>query len=259
MVFGTEDRWRTVILLNLCMGLLLLSSCAGIPASTKYVGPVIETKSPELNQSSFEALWEKWTIRLVGTSGGGGPLSSGSILSLSGGGSRGGGEGEFPIQITATLMDSSLIEAGLQHYADVLKMSPEEQRAYRTSYFQRYGVENHLLIWADLSTSQTELFLDLQRWIIYIEDDAGNQHELQKAIEEPEPSPPETTEAFPDLPPQREFRRRVFHQERLMLCFPQRDFAGNPVLSAEVRSLKLVFQQNDDPQVKAEGIWVFRK
>jgi hypothetical protein len=237
------------------MVMLLVFSCAGLPTSTKYVGPVFDSKSAGQNPASFESLWERWTIHLGGMSGGG-PRSSGSFLSLSGGG---GGGGEFPIQITATLMDSSLIEAGLQHYADLLEMTPQEKETYRADYFQRYDAENHLLIWAELSTSWTELYLDLKRWIIFIEDDAGNQHELEKAIEEPDSSPPETTDAFLGLSPQTEFRRRVFHQKHLMLCFAKQDFTGKPVLSADVRSMKLVFQQDDDPRIKAEGLWVFKK
>jgi hypothetical protein len=178
---------------------------------------------------------------------------------MSGGDGRGGGGGEFPIQITATLMDSSLIETGLRHYADLLKMIPEELGTYRANYFQRYDVENHLLIWVDLYTSWTELYLDLKRWIVFVEDDAGNQHELEKVIEEPESSRPETTDNLPGLPPVAEFRRMVFHQKRLMLCFAKQDFAGNPVLSEEVRFLKLVFQLNEDRKTKAEGVWIFKK
>jgi hypothetical protein len=254
-IFDRRMRQK-IIAVNLATSLLLLFSCASIPSTTKYVGPVFDSKSTGQNSASFESLWERWTIHLGGMSGGG-PRSSGGFLGLSGGG--GGGGGEFPIQITATLMDSSLIEAGLRHYADLLEMTPQEKETYRADYFQRYDAENHLLIWAELSTSWTELYLDLKRWIIFIEDDAGNQHELKKTIEEPDSSPPETTDAFLGLSPQTEFRRRVFHQKHLMLCFAKRNFAGEPVLSKDVRSLKLVFQQNDDPKIKAEGVWVFKK
>jgi hypothetical protein len=256
MVFPNRREGGVAIPVKLAFILLLLFSCASLPSATKYVGVVFDSKS---TGASFEALWEKWTIHLGGMSRGGGPWSSGNPFSMSGGRNRGDGGGEFPIQITATLMDSSLIEAGLLHYADLLKMTPEEQQTYRDNYFQRYDVENHLLIWADLSTSWTELYLDLDRWIVFIEDDAGNQHELEKVIEGPDSSPPETTDSLTGLSPAVKFRRMVFHEKRLMLCFPKRDFSGTPVLSEEVRSLKLVFQQSDDRNTKSEGVWVFKK
>ena len=145
------------------------------------------------------------------------------------------------------------------HYVDMLQMAPQELKTYRANYFQRYGVENHLLIWVDISTSWTELYLDLKRWIVFIEDDAGNQHEPEKVIEEPESSFSDSTDIFPGLPREAEFRRTAFHQKRLMLCFPKQDFDGNPILSEKVRFLKLVFQQSDDRKTKAEGVWVFKK
>jgi hypothetical protein len=254
-IFDRRMRQK-IIAVNLAASLLLLFSCASLPSTTKYVGPVFDSKSTGQNSASFESLWERWTIHLGGMSGGG-PRSSGGFLGLSGGG--GGGGGEFPIQITATLMDSSLIEAGLLHYADLLHMTPEELGVYRANYYQRYGAENNLLIWTDLSTSWTELYLDLKRWIVFIEDDAGNQHELKKTIEEPESYPLETADNLAGSPPVVEFRRMPYHQKRLMLCFAKRNFAGEPVLSKDVRSLKLVFQQNDDPKIKAEGVWVLKK
>jgi hypothetical protein len=171
----------------------------------------------------------------------------------------GGGESEFPLHITATLMDTLLIEVGLRHYATLVGMTPDEKAAFRNAYFQRYDVENHLLIWCELQTTWTGLFLDLDRWIIFIEDDAGNKYEPVRVVEESQSSREMGMDSLPEFLPEQRRPRWEIHQKILMLCFPKRDFYKNPILSERLRFLKLVFQLTDDEKTRAEGMWVFKK
>ena len=175
------------------------------------------------------------------------------------GGGRGGPGGGFPLQITATLMHTMLIEAGLQHYDSMLAMTPDERAEFRHAYFQRYDVENHLLIWYELRTTWAKLHLDLDRWTIFIEDDALNQYEPVKVFERPQPTRQTVMDTFPEFEPKRRLPRWEIHQKSLMLCFPKRDFYQNPVLSPKLKFLKLVFQLNDDEKTRAEGVWVFKR
>jgi hypothetical protein len=207
-------------------------------------------------EASFETLWENWTVRLGAAAGGGSPLRFINPLGMTGG--RGGGISEFPLRIAATLMDSFLIEAGLEHYANLVQMTPEERTEFRSAYFQRYGVEKHLLIWCELQTSWTERFLDLDRWIIFIEDDAGNRYEPLRILEESQYSREMGMDMSPRFQPEQRLPRWEIHEKALMLCFPKRDFYGAHVLSEEVEFLKLVFQQSDDEKTRTEGIWVFK-
>lgn len=249
-------RWA-VAFYSLVLLLLLFGSCATVPSSQKYVGEVFDSKTSAQIEESFPSLWEKWTVRLGAAAGGGGPMRFINPLAMTGG--PGGGESEFPLHITATLMDTLLIEAGLQHYANLAAMTPEEQITFRRSYFQRYDVENHLLIWCELQTTWTELFLDLDRWIIFIEDDAVNQYEPVRVVEESQSSREMMTDRLPGFQPEQRRPRWKIHQKTLMFCFPKRDFWKNPILSEEARFLKLVFQLTDDEKTRAEGMWVFKK
>lgn len=174
-------------------------------------------------------------------------------------GGGGGPGGEFPLQIAAILMDTTLIEAGLQQYAALIAMTPEEEAAFRSAYSQRYDTEDHLLIWCKLQTNWSELYLDPDRWIIFIEDDAINQYEPIQILEESQPTDPKVEDWLPEFSPKMRHTSWQIHQRSWMLCFPQRDLLENPVLTPEVKFLKLVFQQSDDEKTKAEGIWVFKK
>ena len=174
-------------------------------------------------------------------------------------GGRGGGENEFPLDIAATWMDSSLIEAGLQHYANLINMTPEENTTFRNAYFQRYDAENHLLIWCEMQTTWTELFLDLNRWIIFIEDDALNQYEPMQILDESQSSRQMVMDSLPGFLSERRRPRWEIHQKTLMFCFPKRDLLKDQILSERVRFLKLVFQLNDNEKTRAEGMWVFKK
>jgi hypothetical protein len=258
MQWLSEQRapWA-VVFCGLVLFLLLLGSCATPPSYRKYVGPLFDPKTPSRAEESFPDLWEKWTVDLGMATRGGKPWQLGSPFAM--GGDRGGPGGEFPMQITATLMDTMLIEAGLQHYDTILAMTPEERAEFRRAYFRRYDVENHLLIWCELQTSWTELYLDLDRWIIYIEDDAVNQYEPVQILEEPQPIRPTVMDKLPEFLPEQRRRRWEIHQKILMLCFPKRDFYGNPVLSEKVQFLKLVFQLTDDEKTRSEGMWVFKE
>jgi len=156
-------------------------------------------------------------------------------------------------------MDTMLIEAGLHHYETRLAMTQQERGEFRRTYFQRYDVENHLLIWCEVQTTWTELYLDLDRWNIFIEDDALNQYEPLKVFERSQPTRQMVMDVFPEFETKRRLPRWEIHQKSSMLCFPKQDFYQNPVLSPKVKFLKLVFQLNDDEKTKAEGIWAFKK
>ncbi len=249
---------QTFILYGLLL-ILSMTSCATAPPYPKYVGSVSYSNSSKEKGLSFKALWDYWTVQIGGAARNGSPGLLGNLFAMSAGEGRGGSGSEFPLQITATLMDSSLIEAGLQHYADELEMTSEEKTDFRSVYFKRYDVENHLLIWCKLQTTSTELFLDPNRWIIYIEDDAINQHEPVRILEESQPSHPVAVDMPPGIQPDNRHTGWEVHQKNWMLCFPKQDYYKNPVLSEKVKFLKLVFQLSDDEKTKAEGEWVFEK
>lgn len=249
-------RWA-VVFCSLVLFLLLLVYCATVPSSQKYVGPISDSKTSAQIEKSFPNLWKKWTVRLGAAARGGGPMRFINPLTMTGGPS--GGISEFPLHITATLMDTLLIEAGLRHYATLVDMTPDEKTAFRNTYFKRYDVESHLLIWCELQTTWTELFLDLDRWIIFIEDDAGNQYEPVRVVEQSQSSRKMEMDALPGFQPERRRPSWEIHLKTVMLCFPKRDFYGALVLSKEVEFLKLVFQQSDDEKTRAEGIWTFKE
>jgi len=257
--FSEQRAWWTAVFCSPVLFLLLLVSCATAPSSRKYVGPAFDSMPSTQIEQSFPALWERWTVQFGMTARGGKPWQLGNLFTMAGGRGQPGGSDEFPLHITATLMDSLLIEAGLQHYANLLAMTPEERAEFRSAYFHRYDVENHLLIWCELQTTWTELFLDLNRWLIFIEDDANNQYEPVQVLEESQPIRQMVRDSLPGFQPEQKRWGWEIHQKSLMLCFPKRDFYKNPILSERVQFLKLVFQLSEDEKTRTEGIWVFKR
>jgi hypothetical protein len=249
-------RWAEVFCTLVAL-LTLLPSCATAPSSRKYVGPLFDLRTPSQAEQSFPDLWENQTVYLGAAKPGGKPLQLINPFAMAGGGPGGGGG--FPLQITATLMDSLLIEAGLQHYAALIAMTSDEEAAFRSTYFQRYHVENHLLIWCELQTTWAELHLDLDRWTIFIEDDAINRYEPVQILEESQSAYRMAERGLPGLKPGKGRRGWEVRQKSLMLCFPKRDFYGSPILSEEVKFLKLVFQLSEDEMTRVEGTWVFKE
>jgi hypothetical protein len=255
--FHKQRTWWAPVLWILVIFLQLLVSCATMSSSQKYVGSVSDSKTSAKAEESFSSLWEKWTVYLGAAARGGKPLQFFNPLAMTGG--MGGGNSEFPLHITATLMDSLLIEAGFQHYATLLSMTPEEQAEFRNAYYRRFDPTNHILIWCELRTTWTELFLDINRWIIFIEDDAGNRYEPVQILEESQPSRQMVNDNLLGFQPERERQRWEVHRKSFMLCFPKQDFYKNPILSERSQFLKLIFQWNEDEKTRAEGIWVFKK
>ena len=219
-------RWAVVFWM-LVVPLLLLASCATVPSSRKYVGPVFDSETSAQIEESFPDLWESRTVHFDEAAGGGRPWRLSTPFSMAGGKGYGGGSDEFPLQIAATLMDSLLIEAGLRHYATMLAMTPEERAAFRNAYCRRYEPTNHLLIWCNLGTTWAENYLDRDRWSIFLEDDTGKQYGPVRILEESQPIHPMVTDRSPGFQPERGRWGWEVHQKTLMLCFSRRDVYGN--------------------------------
>ncbi|MGB8658716.1 MAG: hypothetical protein WCE90_13180 [Candidatus Zixiibacteriota bacterium] len=256
--YGSYQRTRWApILWGVGTLWLLLLSCSTVSSSRKYVDLLAGSRTPSTARESFLVLWEERTVYFGAGTPGGRSLSLVSPFTTAG--EPGGGDGEFPLEIAATLMDSLLIEAGLQYYAELTKMTPEEKTAFRSAYLGRFGVENHLLIWCQLQTTAAELFLDLDRWVVFIEDDAMYQHEPVRVLDESRSSHKTSTDSLPGFPAEPRPPRWSTHQKTVMLCFPKTDSSRNPILSQPVQFLKLIFQLKDDEKTRAEGMWVFKK
>lgn len=110
-------------------------------------------------------------------------------------------------------MDSMLIEVGLQHFADLLKMTPQEREEFHHAYYQRYDPTNYLLIWCELRTTWSELYLDSNRWLIFIEDHAMNQYEPVRILQESQSSQETVTDSLPRFRSERRRPRWEIHQK----------------------------------------------
>jgi hypothetical protein len=238
--------------------LLCLPSCTTAPSSTRHVSPDVQAKNSDKVKETFQSLWEKWTVQFGTTSRGKSLGFLSTPFSETGGKGSGGGGSEFPLAVEATLMDSTLIEEGFQYFTNRVEMTPEEETTFRSKYSDRFDPANHFLVWCKLRTRYAANYLNLDRWIIYIEDDGRDRFEPEQMIKEPPSHQHEIMEEPQAFQTEMEPWSREIHRQSLMLCFPKDSSSSTPVLSATTHRLKLVFQLNDDRELKAEGIWIVK-
>lgn len=243
------------LVLALCF--LSMASCATAPPTEKHLGLVSRGKTLGAGQQSFEALWAKQTVEFGAGIDAGRSWQMENPLAMLGGERK--GDGQFPIRVEATFLDSTLIDAGLGHYARLLDMEVPEESEFRRAYYDKYDPANHVLVWCELRTAWAENYLDHERWIIFLEDDFGRQYETERILEGSQPIR-RTVPAWPGkFQPEQEGPGWEIRQKAWMLCFPRYDVYGFPILHEGTKSLKLVFQLSDDKRIRNEGTWKFEE
>lgn len=226
------------------LGLLSLLHCAGSGISNRTV---IDRDSAGGND--YHGLRAKWTVTLRSAHGGPGlmtPMSPGRMPGS-----------EFPLTVSATLMAPPVIEAGFAYYESALNMSPAESDSFRQKYRAGCEPDAYLLVETVIQTSMAESYLDLDRWAVFLEDDAGNSNEPVKIVELPGLT--QTVEGMMADPWQKrpmhfDFTRR---RKNVLFYFPRKDYYGNPVLHDDLKELKLVFVLEKGGSGRGEGSWIF--
>ena len=242
---------RYTIICSVMICLALAIGCSKHVVNSRVVIPSAPIKPSEDPEAAFREIKSKWTVVLE--SKGARPM-----MMPGGGGVRGGGL--FPLRITATLMDSSVIRAGWRFYRETAEMSAEETKVFRQSYGDRHLTEEFILIETHIRTTAAENYLDLSRYTIYLEDDRGNQV-MPAEVEE---MPVSTTHMEGTMGNPSDKRRSFYmnvtnRMKNVFFYFPRKDFYGNPTIRDDMEYIKLVFLLDVDGSGRAEGTWVFRE
>lgn len=194
---------------------------------------------PDSQPDTYDALKEKWTIVF-------GPGGFNTGLQT------------FPVLVTATLFDWSLIEAEIRRSAPPDSVDSQTGVARRQAYYEAHRVTEMLTIQMTLSTFLHESYTDPGRWVIYLEDDQANQYEPAEILVDaglipPQPSPliPRAYRGEGGLDLSRQARQIELH-------FPRRDAFGHQLIQPETRALKLVLFDKNDPSSRTQGEWVFQ-
>jgi hypothetical protein len=245
---------RHTITYVMLVSFLVAIHCSRSVVSNKVIIPTSPLQSSKSSEASFKEVKSRWTVVLGSQARGMGPMM---MPFLSGGGPPSDG-GFFPMTVTATLMDRQVIEAGLDYYQDMTKMTPEEAEHFRRAYEDHHETDNYILIEASFRTTATESYLDLSQWTIFLEDDRGNQHVPDKVVE----MSPSTTR-FGGMMDMSGLKRPMpldltTHMKNIFLYFPIKDYYGNATIYEGIKYLKLVFLQNVGGSARAEGFWQFQ-
>lgn len=231
--------------------LALLGGCA---SGRRSFGPMLAgsgEKVPLVN-STFEDLWARHTIALKPAE----PKQTqndGSFATDNSG-------QQMPAQkmyntvsfaVKATMMDSILVEAGLQQFASLASMDESEYRQFRDSYYRTHSLGDTLYIWLQLETNISEKYLEMELWDFYLTNSDG------KKIK------PDRVEAY------------VVNNSRGPQRFAGPNGSGAPPADGEAigyaakgvelyfasgkeDKVKLTVERRLNPDVRAEGSWDMR-
>lgn len=232
----------------------LLVSCSGVDSATQSNRPRIGRLASSFFGESFERLWEERTILLGQFSGGGAPFPS------TPGGQRGNAS-PFPLTVRATILDSTLVEAGIQEFARLASMKADELQTFRQTYRSQHFLDEYIFVEAELQTFLSENYLQLDRWVIFLEDDNRNQYEPRRVEKDP---PQKSLARFQPGGGRGNQEGRFagmgassFSTQRIELYFPRYRYARIPVVGPETGSIKLVVVDARDSNVRAEEKWNF--
>ncbi|MBM3265016.1 MAG: hypothetical protein FJY97_16540 [candidate division Zixibacteria bacterium] len=173
-------------------------------------------------------------------------------------GGFGSNQQQFPLLVTATLIDSALTEAEVRVAAPPDSLDGPAGRAFRQKFLTQRQAHRMFTIRLVLSTFLHESYAQFDRWIVFVEDQTGNRFEPARILEDLAPRNPEPSALVPagylaegDMPLGRKSREYD-------LRFPYRDDLGATVIGPEIRSLRLVLFDKNDPANRTHGEWILR-
>lgn len=239
---------------GIAIWLLVVSGCSRHSVLDRVVIPSVPLKPSEDAEAWFKEVKSRWTI-IIGSRG----MNAGPGMRPSFSGVQGSPkDSRFPLTVTATLMDSQVIQAGFLYYQQMTQMSREEAEHFQQRYRDRNEIDEYILIEANLRTTAAENYLDFSRYTIFLEDDQGNQHLPAKIVEMPV-----ATNRFEGMVNNPSLRRPFYmnfsdHTKNAFLYFPRYDYYGNPTLPENIKHIRLVFILDVGGHARAEGTWVFR-
>jgi hypothetical protein len=186
-----------------------------------------------------------------------------------------------PLLISATLLVPDLAKAEF----DLLKNNYAPDSIDVTTwdeYVSQNQMNDMIQVRLKLNTPFNEKYLDLSRWIIFLEDDEGVGYEPRQVnarafypLEAVEVSVPgqeiEVTDVFGQyfspIPGEKERfyleapsrMTYVGNEKLLQLYFPGRDFQGSPIVDEKTKFLKLIVQSQETDFGRSELIWRIEK
>ena len=197
-----------------------------------------------LLSGSFEACWHRNTIVLGSQSSPGAGLPSPL--------GRGRGGGAFPVIVRATIMDSLLVEAGIQEFGRLAGMDSNSLDAYRRSYRKHHDLDKNVFVYAEIQTFLAEEYLEANRWIFFVEDQQRNQTEPVRIV--PHAIQPKTPQLGPSYDPGSPVTWLPV-KRTIELYFPLGLFPPVHRTPEGVGTLKFVVLDINNSYVRAEGMW----
>ena len=166
------------------------------------------------------------------------------------------GTERFPLFVTATLLDSILLEAEVAHTAVTDSITGiEALTSLRSQYLDSKSAHEMFSIRMILSTFLHESYVSPDRWVIFVENQYGSQFEPVQIIQDFPLEAPKPSALVPrgylgegDLAMARKARS-------IEARFPYTDPFGQPILGPGTNLLRLVLFDKKNPASRTRGHW----
>lgn len=255
--FGKTNNGLLKSMVVICLGgLILLSAC-----SYTHLGSGGLSQGFSLVPGNLNEVWNQHTILIAGQSGGMGrsPMMMPGAYPRGEPGEQRGGSGMFELIVRATLMDSAVIESGLDEFAWLASLSAEEKEEYAARYDEEHYSGKYLFIWAEIMTPFSDQYLKLDRWTFFLQTESGEQLEPEKMVEQEVPrrnfSPGLPADSIYNSSLGTPFGSRSLPYKIVEFYFSLKGYHGVPLLSPEVKKLKFVVVRRDRKEDRAENAW----
>ncbi len=180
--------------------------------------------------------------------------------------------GQGPVRFSggggpATLIDSAFIEAEHRYTAPPDSLVGAAGQGRLQTFFTQQRINDILTIRLVLSTTLHESYIDMDRWVAYIEDQDGRPYEPTEIVEirtlvSDRPEQSMNMMAGRQGGARGGLRGRpggdnlfIRKARRYDLRFPSIDVYGNYLLRPGTESLELVFFDKNDTQFRTQGKW----
>ena len=186
-----------------------------------------------------------------------------------------------PLIISATLMAPDLVKAEIDHLNTYYKSEDQTLDELRKAYSEKNQVGDAILIRMKLTTPFAAPYLDLDNWIIYLEDNEGTGYEpadLKVVAIHPIEAikidvPGQTYEVtdvlgtyYPYVPGEKTYLTQgaakftyVGYEAQVKAFFPAYKLGGAPVISPRTKFLKLIIKPAKDRNFEGEAKWNFKR
>jgi len=159
-----------------------------------------------------------------------------------------------PVSVQALFLGQPIVDGMINYYSSFLSLSRKKKVAAIGDFKKKWQTETHTPVLISMQTAFHESYIDLNRWVFFLEDKNRNQYEAVKIIDVSEHKQPTKDLALKN---HRQLQKRPFvsNTNSFVILFPAKDRDGNVFLGKKNRKFKLIVLAEKEEEKRIELDW----